>query len=141
MNNLSTKEKLTILRDYLSHRIDDEEFDLSTWHTDNDPGLRFENDDGVHSCGTVACAVGHAGSIPEFNKLGFSLSEYGYPFYKNSENNKTYRDWHAVCEFFNLPRPECNKLFNSEYYPNTNYTTKYEVIERITQFIDQIPND
>jgi hypothetical protein len=141
MNNLSTKEKLTILRDYLSHRIDDEEFDISTWHSDNEGGKRFANDDGSYSCGTVACAVGHAGSIPEFNALGFSLTDYGMPTYFTNSIGYSLYSWGAVSRFFGLHHNECIYLFDSPSYPNKNHTTKNEVVERLTQFINQIPND
>lgn len=89
------KERLTILADHL-RTVDPEGFDLTDWR-----------------CGTVACAVGHACTIPEFQAAGLGLSGYsGTPEYGSLLS------WAAVRVFFGLTFEQAHSLFDSGHYPD-----------------------
>lgn len=93
------------------------------------------------TCGTTACAIGHAASHPWFIERGFKLDErYGYPVFHKVKGEKlqSWEGWEAVEEFFGLTGYKSNAnnwlwgkvssqeiedippsiwLFNSECYP------------------------
>lgn len=53
------------------------------------------------TCGTTACAIGHAASHPWFIERGFKLSDTGYPVFHQLNGEKLIC-WGAVEEFFGL---------------------------------------
>lgn len=90
-------------------------------HLDTVP--RAQLNMGTWKCGTVACAVGHAAMMPEFNAEGLRMiSEAGnhrygdaYPCY--TEGIKThYSPWDAAMKFFGLSWQDANHLFSSTHY-------------------------
>ena len=80
-------------------------------------------------CGTAACAIGHAGSIPELNLAGFTC---GFdPHYQD------HTSWDAVKAFFDLERDEVSyHLFNGLAYPDGDATTLPQVIDRLSKFLE-----
>lgn len=79
-----------------------------------DPSLFFLED---WKCGTAACAVGHACTIPSFQKAGLTLT----PAILNGKASGTptflmHHGWRAVQKFFDLTAIETSELFSSESY-------------------------
>ena len=82
--------------------------------------------DVVMDCGTVACAVGWATSDPVFNAQGFY---YGPCPNYTDETDKTYYNWDAVEQFFEIEYPIAQCLFSEETY--SFFAKPTDVIERI----------
>lgn len=98
---------------------------------------------GFWRCGTVGCAIGHAGSYPPFNQEGFSLTKMKgkpnslCPQYVNAAGETLYF-WKAVCEFFKLTQEQAIYLFSANCYPLRTATSITVVIDRLTQFINEV---
>lgn len=82
--------------------------------------------DVVMDCGTVACAVGWATSDPVFNAQGFY---YGSCPYYTDETDKTYYNWDAVEQFFEIEPMTAQQLFSEDSY--IFFAKPIHVIERI----------
>jgi len=104
------KERLIILADYLQ-TLPPENLDMHSW-----------------TCGTAACAVGHACTLPEFKAEGFSLhtdSVCNYPALKLTFH-ETLTGWNAVVKFFSLNRRAAYYLFDFISYvgdPSPTYVS------------------
>lgn len=90
-------ERLTVLRDFLL-ALPPEKVDLSLWS---------------NRCGTLACAVGWACTIPEFNEAGLvrwqrSEDDSIAPYYNRLHS------WDAVEAFFELSMDEASALFSHD---------------------------
>lgn len=93
----------------------------------------------VNMCGTTACALGHAATIPQFVKRGLALAVntsprqtvavMGYVEYSNRYNS-VYYGFNAAQQFFSLTMEESQYLFCSLYYP-WNSQEPQMVAERI----------
>ncbi len=85
------------------------------------------------SCGTTACAVGHAMCDPWFKGEGLhaEIGLYGKP----SPRYEDYEGWDAVEQFFELGSGEAEHLFYEEEYEER--ATPKDVAERIWAFIKQ----
>lgn len=108
------KERLTTLAKHL-RTVAPENFGLEAWR-----------------CGTVACAVGHACSIPEFRTAGLRLEVYdgtalmpGYGVWSS---------WRAVQAFFDLSRDQADHLFYEDQYDPACATANH-VADRIEEFV------
>lgn len=132
-------ERLKLLHTLLGEIRDtprpDTHFNLGTWY-DSTVDFLIDYVDGGgelggidHSCGTVACAIGHACLDPRFNALGLKMCLYGYPETEGATG------WVAVDEFFGLQGSEAHHLFDPDFYPNEINTTLAEVIDRLHNFI------
>ncbi len=112
--------RLTILADYLDTSVKDPSFHIIAWR---------RNRIYIHEseCGTIACAVGHACDIPEFQALGLHYDEE--PIY-NGRNN-----WDAVADFFSLTREESEILFHYGAYGRHSNVSRQEVIGRLRGFV------
>lgn len=87
------------------------------------------------SCGTQACALGWAATMPEFRRLGLHLKKgSGFP-------TTTGRDdpWDAAVKLFGIERFEAYELFSPSYdYANgfdENYATPKYVARKIERFV------
>ncbi|TCG09320.1 hypothetical protein BZM27_05830 [Paraburkholderia steynii] len=109
MNRERLQQMVTMLRNLPEDAI---RFDLARWHDDE------------NSCGTTACAVGHAC----FNKV---FTDQGLKLVDDVPNFNGYESWDAVEEFFELSGPVSSDLFYSPHYPNGDRTTPGEVADRI----------
>lgn len=135
-------ERLTRLRNFLRDNVKDERFNLATW-AGNDKiewgGLRDL------SCGTTACAMGWATTIPEFQALGLKLvrqpDTISGEFYPPTIEFEGETHFHAAARFCGISDSEAEYLFNPSSYGDEDQTTKDEVVERITDFIDNGPPD
>lgn len=94
-------------------------------------------------CGTVACAVGHACTIPEFNKAGLKMEpgknrRFRWPIYRSvgEFGPDMSQGWGAVEDFFGLITTEAAYLFHADSYKDdyANPTPKL-VAKRIRKFV------
>lgn len=87
------------------------------------------------SCGTEACAVGWACTIPSFRKAGLKLvgitDELIQPIFKHS-NGMT-----AAADFFGMTYEEANELFHPDGYEHDwdRPVTPKEVANKIVNFV------
>jgi len=85
-------------------------------------------------CGTAACAIGLAMMHPWFNERGFHFNLHNIPAYTN-ENNLTYVQWNAICEFFDIYLHEAEYLFSANNYGRHMGTyAEISVADRIRKF-------
>lgn len=105
------QERLTTLAKHL-RTVPPENLDMSNW-----------------TCGTAACAVGHACMMPEFNEQGLNLLAY-----HRTPNYAGESGWGAVEAFFDLGWPAAWNLFESRHYPKP--PTPTEVADRIDDFVE-----
>lgn len=93
---------------------------------------------GSWKCGTTACAMGHACSIPSFRRAGLRLEkemEWGEAVFIPSF--KCEQDFDAAQRFFGISQSDSYHLFDPMEYPNYERTRKQTVINRIRKFIAQ----
>ena len=70
-------------------------------------------DDSLDTCGTVACAIGHATAIPAFNMQGFTYDlRQGEPSLKIDDH--IVHNWEAVALFFDLTQIEAVCMFGED---------------------------
>lgn len=125
MSPVVNKERLEILADFLA-KVPVNHFDLSSWICRSS----ITQEDLIqHKCGTSACAVGWACTIPEFMEQGLSMHQSGLPMFKGMSS------WDAAEGFFGLIYDEAIALFSSEsYMPDENGPE--EVAFRIRMFLE-----
>lgn len=88
-----------------------------------------------HKCGTSACALGWASSIPSFKRDGLILkndfdSDEAYVFFDGVDG------YCAASRFFEIGYESAKYLFDSEYgWVNRNKETPKQVAERIERFV------
>ncbi len=124
------KDRLITLRNHLLNNVQDSKFYLEYWIGNNDTPWDGEMN---LSCGTTACAMGHAALIPEFQALGLSLKRVS-----RNGGTVTYdgmTQFSAVACFLDISIREADYLFNPEDYLNDARTTRMEVIDRIDYFL------
>lgn len=88
-------------------------------------------------CGTTACAMGHACSIPKFRQAGLKLTEILVWMTEPmlSPEFKGRGGFEAAEFFFGLNEDEALFLFDPDCYPAGDRTRKQTVINRIRKFI------
>lgn len=110
-------ERLLKLADHLG-TVPLERFDMFSW-----------------KCGTLACAVGHACSIPEFQNAGLHLHRRsGLNFSTVAPVFGDYDGWGAVHLFFDLNIRDADFLFSENEYPE-QARTPAGVADRIREFV------
>lgn len=107
------KERLLRLADFLDG-LKPDQFDIRDW-------VSVVGKDGtVGGCGTVACAIGWATTLPEFREAGLQLkldteSPGGRIVFR------LYTGFHAISEFFNIHSSDALRLFfdslDADHYP------------------------
>jgi hypothetical protein len=110
------KERLKRLANYLD-TVKPEEFNLKDW-----------------KCGTVACAVGHACSIPEFSAAGLKL-EFVHGINRWTPILGDDESWEAVKLFFGIDDADARWLFCMHDYESGYETTAAQVSARIREFV------
>jgi hypothetical protein len=94
-----------------------------------------------HSCGTTGCAIGHACTIPEFIKDGFTW-EYGSvwgdwgPVLTDCSNKPLCAGWYAVEYFFSIDKVTSEYLFEHTSYDNDKSGSK-DVANRIREVVSK----
>lgn len=128
------KKRLLTLAKFLL-TVPEDNFDLSTWRAGDCSGFVTDEKLNNHTCGTTACAVGWACSIPEFINLGLHMPLHrvsawsSYPVFSGQVS------WDAVEKFFGITQEESKYLFQSDYYYGTSEATPSGVAIRIKQFV------
>ena len=120
-------------------------FNLSQWVAPAHNGMDKDQvvNSIVHSCGTVACAVGHACCMPEFNKQGLQFGPRGAaiePMYidPNDPDRWPHTSWRAVRMFFGLDEESGYHLFGDWRYEETrSRTAAAQVADRIEQYVKE----
>lgn len=124
-------KRLQKLADFLKI-VDEAQFDLRDWRSDG-----FDMDNPEHSsCGSTACAVGWACTIPEFRAEGLTIGGSGSPSYRTEA--VTYEHWYAVQAFFGLSCGESYELFSALEYEDDSgkvIATPADVIKRIEDLL------
>jgi len=114
----------------LLRKLPPEKFNYNTW-----VGVDWKGKQDL-SCGTTACALGWATTMPQLRRLGLRLSKD----FSVMLLNKTYDPIDAACEVFGLTYSEAEFLFVPGQYtkwgtsPEDNATAK-QVAAHIERFV------
>jgi hypothetical protein len=114
---MNTKRLLTLARHL--RKVPVERFDMKRW-----------------ACGTTACAMGHACTIPSFRRAGLRLVEdfgWGTITMSTIAFGKIL-GMQAAAELFDISYLTANRLFHAGNYPKPN-PTPAEVAERIERLV------
>jgi len=131
------KERLLVLANFLD-TVPTFKFDLTSWRHHPGADHYVQDSDLVDSnltdmtCGTTACAVGWACSIPEFNAQGLFWEDR--PVYEVAGVWGKHRSWGAVTGFFDLGTYDAEHLFTYDLYPFGERGPK-DVAARIRTFV------
>jgi hypothetical protein len=98
------KERLLRLADFLDGLLPTQ-LAMWTWVTSRDA------DGTIGGCGTVACAIGWACTIPEFQEAGLSFDSR-----EKSPRFNGKHDGSAAAAFFGLAPAEVHHLFYPQFY-------------------------
>lgn len=111
-------ERLRILADFLPS-VPVERFDIRDW-----------------ACGTVACACGHATTIPAFREAGLELVPVGVlgSGTKGLKFGK-HRDFNAAAAFFDISSADTDRLFGQLSYGYGRKVTPADVAARIREHL------
>jgi hypothetical protein len=122
-------ERLQKLADFLKRPIPGR-FNMREW-------IKEDIDDEGNVCGTAACALGWACTIPEFRAAGLTLSEPAIRtgFRRYSPRCEGERSYTAGAKFFGLGLEQAMYLFDFDRYPDPHHITRCEVVERIEEMI------
>jgi hypothetical protein len=147
--------RLLTLQNYLKDQVKSKRFDLNSWvNLEAIAGKPTTKKKVVElikegSCGTTACACGHAATIPEFNAKGLKLEvsfEWGFMQTSKrvsdisvvySKNDYRYCGIAAAEQFFSLTLDEAEYLFDPSHYLHDR-NSKYYVIRRINSQIKKM---
>lgn len=157
-------DRLKRLAEFLE-TVDDTKFNIHSWYIidhnyvplekiqlDKNNTVRYA-DGGIYyseeypllknvDCGTSACALGWACSIPEFQEAGLALAVHNsdhfytraFPYYEG------HSDIGAAEKFFDISEDQASSLFDPyyyyTYYTNRDKITKEMVIEKIEKMIE-----
>ena len=80
-------------------------------------------------CGTTACAVGLASTLPEFKRLGLKIHDYLPAF-------RDLRGWYAVQKFFGISYDAAEYLFSYTQYESNDTTKPKAVADRIRALVN-----
>lgn len=126
MNKATSKRRLLILADFLE-KLPRKRFDLSSW-----VGNEWEGKADL-SCGTSACAMGWATTIPQFRKLGLRLSKYGLPYFGKGYYQTS--GMHAAADLFGISDNEAYYLFMPYEEDIAANATPKQVAKHIRKFV------
>lgn len=139
MNKTVSRNRLLKLANFLD-KLPRKRFCYSTW-----VGADWEGNQDL-SCGTTACALGWAATMPEFRRLGLNLKSDNYfcNYVSLKKKNKEVAiDLDAASEVFGLGMVEAEYLFCPEhddgdgnYSPGDNATPK-QVAKHIRKFVKE----
>jgi len=136
------RDRLIKIMNHLRNNVVEDQFDLSTWvGTNEKPWDGLEDLTYGPFCNTVACAMGHAATIPEFKKLGLTLVRHPMNPMVGIIKFEEYVYAEAVSKFLDISINEVDYLFMADHYRNdeddfTNIT-KEEVASRIESFLNE----
>ncbi len=115
--------RLLVLAEFLETKVPRDKFNLGDWATSLDS----------NECGTAACAVGWATTIPAFADAGLRLCAHlrdsaGLAF-------GDHMGWHAVVAFFEVDRSRAMNLFRDVNYTTSDRQNPLYVAARIRAFV------
>lgn len=116
------KRRLLALADLLD-KLPPKKFDYSQWVGDDWKGRADL------SCGTVACAFGHATTMPSLRRLGLRLvkNNYGTTNICLKKGEQLLSEHNAAREIFGLNYSEFNYLFLPEAFSQFDARTEYNL--------------
>lgn len=141
-------QRLNLLADFLE-TVPHHKFNLGNWrHADANSSNHLQYVKLIRdsmlldmNCGTTACAVGWACTMPEFIERGLHWDAVSISYDCVSYgSNRTMVGWDAVTLFFNISREFAYAFFSDTTYP-TNTTTPTEVANRIRKIILDCKNN
>jgi hypothetical protein len=133
------KKRLRILAKFLRN-VDRKHFHLKSW-CEIDGGTLQDGAIKTVGCGTTACAVGWAASIPSFRRDGFHLVRNIFggatPYFKGQGSH------FAPIDFFGLSLSESHSLFMPDSYPTRDHKNPLAVAKRIERLLagKPVPED
>jgi len=104
--------------------IEPYKFNLSNWRCGENTSDSYLLD---NNCGTTACAVGWACSMPELKAEG--LGFLSCPEFEDE------RSWEAVEKFFCLTSSQAHNFFSEQGYGDGRRTSAKQVAERIEDYL------
>lgn len=134
-------KRLKTLADFL-RTVHNHKFDLANWRK-SERGSAWVADESLqHGCGTTACAIGWACSIPEFKEegLGYYCNIPSFvPRFSIDEARKVYgayemEGWDAVTGFFGIDQVTAMDLFMASSYEG--FISPDTVADRIQSLLD-----
>ena len=121
---MTPKQRLQTLANFL-RTVPPERFDLENWRSAPHTSLPITDED-LKTCGTTACAVGWACSMPAFKAEGLYYNGHMPVYAPVDAQPLSY--WRAVEEFFGLSYIEARWLFSDKCYSTPSL---WSVIERL----------
>jgi hypothetical protein len=115
------EERLIRLADHLD-TVPQKDFNILFWHHEDS------------YCGTVACAIGHACTIPEFVYHGFRLKRDERIGVGLTPTYKQYDGYEAVSEFLRISAADARYLFTAAGYGTADVSPKM-VADRIRDYV------
>lgn len=131
------RERLIRLRDELRAEMKKlsktRHFDMRTWFRVDEPEVGIEQREVV--CGTSACALGVACTIPEFRDAGLHLECRRGEYYPKFGEETTYG---AAEKFFDITFDQTHFIFDPFYYRDVDgwAITPDMVADRINKVLD-----
>ncbi|WGH24447.1 hypothetical protein EAb13_CDS0029 [Acinetobacter phage EAb13] len=128
---------LETLKEFLK-TIPSEKFDLNTWRNNLQDSRKVSDLDLMTECGTTACAMGWAATLPEFKKEGLSCGVMGLSFQNPKiEDNDFFTGFSASAHVFGFRRIKTARcLFSKLHYERSQYT--YVGPERVVARIERL---
>jgi hypothetical protein len=91
------------------------------------------------TCGTTACAIGHAAQDPWFIERGFKLVNNTSPYYFDRKTIDHTWTWLAIERFFALETKQAASLFSFYSYKSSkDISSRQQVINRIREFVNEL---
>lgn len=119
--NAIGKRRLLKLADFLETADLPGKFDMGSWSE--------EEESGRPKCGTAACAMGWATTIPSFRRAGLFLNEYGEPEFEGHTESE------AAAHFFSIAISQARDLFVMYEHSHTGMPARRSVARCIRHLI------
>lgn len=142
-NSISNKlrkqgaKDLILLADHLETNVKDKRFNLDYWGRVEGPADKTLTVKNINVCGTTACALGHAATMPKFTKRGLRMEDdFGnqwsldHTLFRVVYKTEYMNGMDAAAEFFGLTPTESLFLFDPTEYPDGHKDRMY-VAKRI----------
>lgn len=125
-----SRERLERLASLLD-TVKPEHFNLTGWYTGRYTATAEFTPDNIQGCGTTACAVGWACTIPEFRNAGLYMTQRNAPAFEALEG------YEAVSRFFEIDADKTRWLFSPVPYSIEEYKDPAAVATRIRELLDR----
>ncbi len=150
----TTVSRLNVLAEFLMNEVKPSKFNMNNWAELPDGSLTEKSshkdvvkimEETSNLCGTAACALGWAGTIPAFNRAGLKMvpiksncgSDSAYVTYSSASGN--IQGFQAAEQFFKLTEEEAESIFDPSSYDDNSWTynkiTRSKVVRHIKKII------